>query len=400
MGIFDTTGRAVTGESRKDNTLKKLERMNKALRHEEPDRVPVSDFFWGGFISRWQKELDLPSDANPYYHYDLDWIVTVPNMDPHIKSFETIKEDSEEVIIKTGFETTLRKKFDFPMPEQIGWDTDTIEKLEAFEFDDPYDKRRYFEAGDNQIAGVGDGFQRNSPAWTETVKTLRPDFPVYGSMIEASECLTRLIGQENTLLWLGLYPERMGKVINRVGQFYLDCAKASIEAGEGLLDGFVIWGDVAYKDNMFFSPDYWREYYKPWVKAMTDVCHEHGLPVIYHGCGNISKILPDYIEMGIESYNPLEAKAGLDAVELRKKYGHKLGICGNSNIQVWETNGQEHIRKEVLRKLNAAKGGGYIFQSDHSVTSGVSGETYDYIIKLVREYGVYPLKLGEFDIKM
>lgn len=400
MGIFDTTGRAVTGESRKDNTLKKLERMNKALRHEEPDRVPISDFFWGGFISRWQKELDLPSDANPYYHYDMDWIVTVPNMDPHIKSFETIKEDSEEVIIKTGFETTLRKKFDFPMPEQIGWDTDTIEKLEAFEFDDPYDKRRYFEAGDNQIAGVGDSFQRNSPAWTETVKTLRPDFPVYGSMIEASECLTRLIGQENTLLWLGLYPERMGKVINRVGQFYLECAKASIEAGEGLLDGFVIWGDVAYKDSMFFSPDYWREYYKPWVKAMTDVCHEHGLPVIYHGCGNVSKILPDYIEIGIESYNPLEAKAGLDAVELRKKYGHKLGICGNSNIQVWETSDQEHIRKEVLRKLNAAKGGGYIFQSDHSVTSGVSGETYDYIIKLVREYGVYPLKLGEFDIKM
>lgn len=400
MGIFDTTGRAVTGESRKDNTLKKLNRMNKALRHEEPDRVPISDFFWGGFISRWQKELNLPSDTNPYYHYDMDWIVTVPNMDPHIKSFETIKEDSEEVIIKTGFETTLRKKFDFPMPEQIGWDTDTIEKLEAFEFDDPHDKRRYFEAGDNQIAGVGDSFQRNSPAWTESVKNLRPDFPVYGSMIEASECLTRLIGQENTLLWLGLYPERMGKVINRIGQFYLECAKACIEAGGGLLDGFVIWGDVAYKDSMFFSPDYWREYYKPWVKAMTDVCHEHGLPVIYHGCGNVSKILLDYIEIGIESYNPLEAKAGLDAVELRKKYGHKLGICGNSNIQVWETGGQEQIRKEVLRKLNAAKGGGYIFQSDHSVTSGVSGETYDYIIKLVREYGVYPLKLGEFDIKM
>ena len=133
---------------------------------------------------------------------------------------------------------------------------------------------------------------------------------------------------------------------------------------------------------------------------MTDVCHEHGLPVIYHGCGNVSKILPDYIEIGIESYNPLEAKAGLDAVELRKKYGHKLGICGNSNIQVWETSDQEQIRKEVLRKLNAAKGGGYIFQSDHSVTSGVSGETYDYIIKLVRKYGVYPRELGEFDIKM
>jgi len=400
MDMLGPNDQAISEDRRPDNTLAKLERLNKALRHQEPDRVPISDFFWGGFISRWQKELNLPSDADPYYHYDMDWIVTVPNMDPHIKSFETIKEDSEEVIIKTGFETTLRKKFDFPMPEQIGWDTDTIEKLEAFEFDDPYDKRRYFEAGDNQIAGVGDDFQRNSPAWTETVKSLRPDFPVYGSMTEASECLTRLIGQENTLLWIGLYPDRLGKCINRIGQFYLDCVKAALQAAGGLLDGFVIWGDVAYKRGMFFSPDYWREYYKPWVKAMTDVCHEHGLPVIYHGCGNVSEILPDYIEMGIESYNPLEAKAGLDAVELRKKYGHKLGICGNSNIQVWETGDQEQIRKEVLRKLNAAKGGGYIFQSDHSVTSGVSGETYDYIVKLVREYGHYPLQLGEYDTQM
>ena len=63
--MFDTTGRAVTGESRKDNTLKKLERMNKALRHEEPDCVPISDFFWGSFIKRWKRELELPEDANP-----------------------------------------------------------------------------------------------------------------------------------------------------------------------------------------------------------------------------------------------------------------------------------------------------------------------------------------------
>ncbi|MBE9511457.1 MAG: hypothetical protein IMY71_11310, partial [Bacteroidetes bacterium] len=66
-------------------------------------------------------------------------------------------------------------------------------------------------------------------------------------------------------------------------------------------------------------------------------------------------------------------------------------------IQVWETGDKELIRHEVLRKLNAAKGGGYIFQSDHSVSSGVSGHTYDYIVNLVREYGKYPLQLGAFD---
>ncbi len=399
MGMFDTTGRPNSG-GRSNKTLEKLERLNRALRHEEPDRVPISDFFWGSFIARWRRELGLPEDANPYYYYDLDWIVTVPNMDPRIRSFETIREDDREVVVKTGFLATLRKRFDFPMPEFAAWDTDTIEKLERFEFDDPFDRRRYFEAGDNQIAGVGDGFERNSPAWIETVKNLYPDFPVYGSMIECSECLTRLIGQENTMLWIGLYPERMGAAINRIGQFYLDCLRAEIAAADGLLDGMVIWGDVAYRNSLFFSPDYWRMYFLPWVEAMVQECHAHQLPVIYHGCGNVQLIFEDFIEMGVDAYNPLEAKAGLDCVDLRRRYGHRFGVCGNSNIQIWERGDEQEIRREVLTKLNAAKGGGMIFQSDHSVTSSVSGRTYDFIVQLVRQYGTYPLQLGEYDVEL
>lgn len=397
MSMFDTTGKAEGQAGRKPNTLKKLERLNTALRHEEPDRVPISDFFWGSFTKRWREELGLAEDANPYYHYDLDWIVTVPNMDPWIRPFETLKETPEEVVVKTGFGAVMHKLFALPMPEMRSWETDTFEKLEAVKFDDPRDPRRLFSQGDNQIAGVGDGFQRNTPAWIDTVKSLRPDFPVYGSMIECSECLTRLVGQENAMLWMGEEPERMGEAINRIGAHYLAMAEAELAAGEGLLDGFVIWGDVAYKHGTFMSPAYWRKYFKPWVAAMVERVHARGLPVIYHGCGNVHAIFPDYIEMGVDAYNPLEVKAGMDAVDLRRKYGHGIGFCGNSDMQVWETGDRDAIRREVMRKLNAAKGGGYIFQSDHSVSSSVSGATYDYIVKMVREYGQYPLRLGEFD---
>jgi hypothetical protein len=89
----------------------------------------------------------------------------------------------------------------------------------------------------------------------------------------------------------------------------------------------------------------------------------------------------------------------MDLCEYRKKYGHRIGFCGGSDVQVWESGDRAAIKREVLRKLNAAKGGGVIFQSDHSVSSAVSGQTYDYIVKLVREYGKYPLNLGEFDEK-
>lgn len=377
--------------------LAKVERMNTALRHEEPDRVPMGEFFWGAFVERWRAELGLDPGADPYEHYELDWIVTVPNMDPHIRGFETVRETDEEVVVSTGFETTVRKRFDLPMPEPAGWETTTIEQLEAFEFDAPGDRRRFFEGGDNQIAGVGDGFAPNSPPWLDTVKTLRRGFAVYGSMIEASECLTRLIGQLNTLMWIGEYPERFGEQIRRIGDFYAACCEAELRAGADALDGMVIWGDVAFRGNMFFSPDYWRAYFKPSVASMIRMCHDAGLPVIYHGCGNAAAILPDFMEMGLDAYNPLEAKAGLDVVGLRRQYGHQLGFCGNGDVRLWEAGDREAVRAEVLRKLNAAKGGGYIFQSDHSVSSGVSGATYDYIVRLVREHGQYPLDLGEFD---
>jgi len=398
MSMFQTTGNTTRAALRKENTLRKLERLNTALRHREPDRVPISDFFWGGFTRRWREELNLPEDANPYYHYDLDWIATVPNMDPWIRSFETLKETAEEVVVKTGYGAILHKHFEFPMPEMRAWEIDTIERLERCEFDDPRDRRRFYEAGDNQIAGVGDGFERNSPAWIDTVKSLRPDFAVYGSMGEASECLTRLIGQQNAMLWMGEYPERMGTVINRIGAHYVECAKAEIDAGRGLLDGFVIWGDVAYKKGLFFSPRYWREYFKPWVAQMADYAHANGLPVIYHGCGNVKAIFQDFIDLKIDGCNPLEAKAGMDCLELRRQYGQGMGFCGNSDVRVWEAGDREALRREVLRKLNAAKGGGYIFQSDHSVSSAVSGRTYDYIVKLVREFGNYPIRLpAEFE---
>lgn len=380
------------------NCLKKLERMNKALRHEEPDRVPVSDFFWGSFLERWRNEKGLPGDTDIYKYYDLDWIVTIPNMDPHIKDFEIIRETEEEVVVRTGFEAILRKKFADPMPEFVDFETNTIEKVEAFEFDDPWDDRRYFSGGDNQIGGVGDGYARNLPPWIDTVKSLHPDFPVYGSQCEANEYLTRIVGAKNFLLWIAMYPEQMGKFITRINEWALELLKAQIKAADGLIDGMVIWGDVAYRKDVFFSPDYWRKWYKPGLNALVQTCHEAGLPVIYHGCGNVKRIFADFIEVGIDAYNPLEAKAGLDVVDLRRQYGHQIGFCGNMNVLDWANLSKDELKPIVLRKLNAAKGGGMIFQSDHSVPSNVSAENYEYVINLVREYGQYPLNLGEHDI--
>jgi len=388
-----------TEMGRAERRQKKIERMNRSLRHQEPDRVPVSDFFWGSFVDRWREELGLPRDASPYDYYDLDWISTVPNMDPHIQPFEVLTEKEDRVTVRTGFEAVITKILADPMPRFEKFLTDTTEKMRDFVFDDPWDERRYFRGGDNQLGGVGDGFVRDLPPWIESVKSRHPDFAVYGSVCEGYETLWRILGQENALLWSKLCERDLGEFIERINRFMLEIAKAQIKAADGLLDGMVIWGDVAYTRDLLFHPEFWRTHFKPGVKAIVDVCHEAELPVIYHGCGNVKRIFEDFIEIGIDAYNPLEAKAGLDVVDLRKQYGHRIGFCGNMNVLEWAHRSPEELRAIVLRKLNAAKGGGYIFQSDHSVPSNVSGQNYDYVVRLVREFGRYPLRLGEFDIE-
>lgn len=383
---------------RSPNCLAKLDRIRKTLAHQEADRVPVSDFFWSSFVKRWRSELGLSPDTDIYTYYDLDWQVTTPNMDPHIKSFEVLKETGEEVVVRTGFEAVIQKRFDLPMPAFLRFETDTVEKMEAFQFDSPWDDRRFFCGGDNQIAGVGDTFSRNSPPWVETVKALHPNFPVFGSVCEGHETLWRTIGSENVMLWIGMYPDEVARFVERWSEFNLELVKAQIKAAGGLLDGMVIWGDVAYKRGLFFSPDYWRKHFKPGVKAIVEACHENGLPVIYHGCGNVNRIFEDFIEIGVDAYNPLEAKAGMDVVELRRRFGHRIGFCGNMDVTVWARGDERELERTAATKLNAAKGGGYIFQSDHSVPGNVSGESYDYVVKLVRRRGTYPLQLGEFDL--
>ncbi len=379
----------------------KTERVLKALNRQEPDRIPVGEFFWTNFVRRCREELpDAGEKFNPYVYWDLDLIVINPNMDPHITGIAVLEDSEEKKVVKTGFGATIQRRRDLPLPHYDRFDTETFEQMEAFTFDDPKDPRRYFEAIDDQINCVGDDLLSGLPAWIDRVKSVSDDFCVFGSVCECHEFLWRIIGTENALICWGEDPERLGKFVERIGDFLVGIAEGQIEAAGGRLKGMYIWGDVAYVHGMFMSPDLWRTYYKPQLKRICDVCHRHGVKTIYHGCGDARAIYDDLIEAGVDCYNPLEAKAHLDVVELKKQYQDCWSFNGNINVQVLETNDREKVRKEVLRKLQAAKGGGYIFQSDHSMPNNVDPQTYDYMIQLVREYGNYPLNLGKFDMEV
>jgi uroporphyrinogen decarboxylase len=368
----------------------KLDRLLKALRHEEGDRVPAGDFFWTGFVNRCKAKWGDGFD--PYRHFDLDYVVVNPNMDPRIQPFEIVEHAGEDIVVRTGFGATIRRRAAYPMPHYEAFSVSEPEQMAEFGFDDPADPRRFFAGGDDQINCVGDALARDIPSWDERVNAYVDDVPVFGSICEPHEYLWRIIGSENAMLWMGLEPERIKAFVDRLGQVLYGLAAAEIEAGAGRLSGMYIWGDVAYVRGMMFGAPRWRELFKPRVLRLIELCHAAGLPVVYHGCGDAREIFDDMVEIGLDGYNPLEAKAGLDVVELKKTYAGKLAFVGNIDVRVLETNDPARIEQEVRYKLQAAKGGGWVFQSDHSVSSDVAPESYAHAVETLRALGRFPLR--------
>jgi hypothetical protein len=367
----------------------KVQRLRDALSHREGDRIPAGEFFWTGFLKRCMERWG--ADFDPYRHWDLDYIVLTPNMDPRIRPFEIVAQAGDEIIVRTGFGATIRRSGDLPMPHYDSFSVTRPEEMADFGFDGPADPRRFFQGGDDQISGVGDALNRHLPPWDERVAGYVDDLAVFGSVCEPYEYLWRIIGSENALLWMADAPDLLAAFVDRLGGFLLAFAQAQIAAGKGRLSGMYIWGDVAYRRGMLFSPSRWRALFKPHVKALIDLCHSRNLMVVYHGCGNTTAILDDFVELGLDAYNPLEAKADLDVVELKRRYAGKLAFVGNIDVRVLEQGDPEAIRREVRRKLQAAQGGGWVHQSDHSVSSGVAPESYDLAVRTLREFGTYPL---------
>ena len=102
----------------------------------------------------------------------------------------------------------------------------------------------------------------------------------------------------------------------------------------------------------------------------------------------------------MDAYNPLESKPGMDVIDLRRRFGHQIGFCGNMDVQLWAAGTLDEIKAAALTKLNAAKGGGSSSNpiTPFQTTSQARGTTM--FVKLIRDYGKYPLRLGEYDLAM
>lgn len=125
------------------------------------------------------------------------------------------------------------------------------------------------------------------------------------------------------------------------------------------------------------------------MKRMGNWLRRNGISFWMHSRGNCEGYLKDFIECGLDVIQPLQASAGFDVRDLKRRLGDQLTFFGDIDLR--KMSGSEaECEAEIRDKITAAKeGGGYIYHSDHSVPPEVTFGRYRRIMEWVETYGAY-----------
>ncbi len=182
-------------------------------------------------------------------------------------------------------------------------------------------------------------------------------------------------------------PEWCRDMISFLLEYHLTLFDKIWDAGYEF-DAITFPDDLGYKNKQFFSLNTYRDVLKPYHQQAVEWANEKGITAHVHSCGDVNPFIPEFIEIGVDALNPLEVKAGMDPIFLKKKYGKDLVLHGGVNAILWDK--PEQIKAEMEKVIPVLKeNGGYIFSSDHSVPDSVSLEDFRGIVNLAKELGTY-----------
>ena len=152
--------------------------------------------------------------------------------------------------------------------------------------------------------------------------------------------------------------------------------------------------DLGMQDRPLMSPAVYREMLKPYHQKLFERARELcDAFILLHTDGAVAPFIPDFIEMGVDAINPVQVSAaGMDIRKLKREFGRDIAFwgagCDSQTIVPFGTPAQ--VADEVKRTIDIlAAGGGFIFAPIHNVQPGVPAENTVAMFRTAREYGVY-----------
>jgi uroporphyrinogen decarboxylase len=212
----------------------------------------------------------------------------------------------------------------------------------------------------------------------EFVNTIVPDGMKiaafgYGGIFENS---TWLMGLEPFSYALHDDPDLVEAICQRVGE--LATATAAYAATIDNVDMMFLSDDLGFFSGTLVSPDVIRRYVVPHYKKITDVTHQAGNLVVLHSCGNVYKLMDDFIDdVGIDAKHSYEDKI-LPVEEAYRRWGDRVAVLGGVDMDLLGRGTEEQVRARVRQILEVCgtKGTGYALGTGNTAANYIPRQNY------------------------
>jgi len=349
--------------------------------------------YWAKTIRRWYKEglpqmdgipPEIPSGVSvgKFLHQagklkcrDLEKVVKIdkPGMLFPVKSWlfpgyevevmEEFKDGSKIIIDSSGVKKRVSKEND-SIPEYLDWPVRTREDWEKFKIErlNPKTPGRY---PDNLNSLVASYENRDFPLWM-------------GGEVGFFGPLRSLLGEVTLFTSYYDQPVLIKDMIDYLVDFWIEVYYPVLSAIKP--DFFLMWEDMCYKTGPLISPETFREFMLPAYKKFTSFLRRNGVHnILVDTDGNCWKLIPLFIEGGVTGITPMEVAAGMDVVQVRKKFP-RLQMTGGIDKRVLARD-RSSIDKELGKIPYMLKCGGYIPHVDHLIPPDVPFDNFIYYRK-------------------
>ena len=157
------------------------------------------------------------------------------------------------------------------------------------------------------------------------------------------------------------------------------------------IDGIKIGSGFVTNKGPMCSPQMMEEFETTYIRQQAAVVKQNGKILFLHIDGNITEMIPIFIEMGLDVLNPIETCGGVqDIYEIKRLFGDKITLCGNIDINGVLLNGScEEVKADVIKHIDGlAHGGGYIVASSHDIHQHIPIQNFYSMRDTTHDYSI------------
>lgn len=363
----------------KVRVLKALKKMN-----GKPDRVPVQFDLCRQHTEFFGKKLGINPDYSLSYYEDLTYRISANDIRTTMGSDVVVvggtvpsgyfPEKINGGITRNEFGMHMK-----PTPlyvEVVKCPLENVvsaEDIMNYKFPDPYAKGRFDKA-------------------IRDIEKFGKEYFVIGDVeISLFEMAWHLTGMEKYMVGMLCNDQWIESLNDRVEEWSTGIALQLVKAG---VDAIWLGEDLGSQTSTLISPEDWRIMFKPRHKRMIEKLRMENpqIIIIMHSDGAVAPLIDDFIEIGVDVYNPVQPNvSGSDPQELKDKYGDNICFFGGIDQQeLLPTGNIEKIRSEIKERIGIlGKNRGYLLAPAHILQADVSPESIEAMIKAAREFGQY-----------